>query len=156
MVIVHALKERVGLDLLHPHSSYPVFLLTTKPVHNMSSVNTVHSSQVQSSSNVTMFTGCPRFVFFLMVVVMLVVGTIWIVIVKIGFPVRHFVIETTLPSPSREAPAHVSHATKKKKNVHRVGLRGALMKPVTQHKPVKSVHSESSINPRGASTLCVF
>lgn len=37
MVVVHPLKERVGFDILHSHSTYPVFLLTAKPVHNMSS-----------------------------------------------------------------------------------------------------------------------
>lgn len=34
VVVVHPLKERIGLDVLHAHSSDPVLLLAAEPAHN--------------------------------------------------------------------------------------------------------------------------
>lgn len=46
MVVVHPLKERIGLDLLHTCSTNPVLLLTAEPAHRMTSLSITHIKQV--------------------------------------------------------------------------------------------------------------
>lgn len=96
MVVVHPLKERVRFDLLHAHSTYPVLLLAAKPVHDMSSVNTVHSSRVQSSANVRRLRTSLVIPGLFTLAVTLVAGTTLIIKAKLRFPVCPFVIERTL------------------------------------------------------------
>lgn len=49
MVVVHPLKERIGLDLLHACSTDPVLLLTAEPAHNMCSLNIKHVQQLSTN-----------------------------------------------------------------------------------------------------------
>ena len=49
MVVVHALKERIGLYLFDSYSPDPVLLLTAEPVHDMCSLNIIHTHQLMQT-----------------------------------------------------------------------------------------------------------